>query len=329
MAKPWRIQFPGAVYHVMSRGNNRREIFLGDDDRLRFMDCLAASTDRFKLRIHAFCLMSNHYHLFIKTPEPNLSQALHWLNATYTRRFHLRHRTGGHLLQGRYKAVLVDDQSHRLHLSAYIHLNPVRALLVDDPSLYRWSSCRDYTRGPRYEWLSPDEVLASYGPDPASQRRNYRLALLELAGEPGSFWEDIRTAVFLGAGEKWERLRGMHPPRGDKKNRAGIPFERLSGRVRRTSRAGKKRPGKMPAAGTQAPGKCPPPALLSPGGELRVFGQLCCRMPRGHPFGRVRGHKKAQEQNLQRQENQRVAGGDVKCQDLTPILPLSFENSIE
>ena len=143
MARPWRIQYPDAIYHVTSRGNNRQEIFLEDEDRRLFLDTLAAVISRFNLHLFAFCLMSNHFHLFLRTPQANLSRAMQWLIGTYTRRFLGRHRRGGHLFQGRFKAALVADEGHWLNLSLYLHLNPVRAGLVEDPAGYEWARFRD------------------------------------------------------------------------------------------------------------------------------------------------------------------------------------------
>jgi len=215
MARPWRIQFPDAIYHVTSRGNNRQDIFLDNQDKQLFLDTLAAAVPRFNLHLFAFCLMNNHYHLFLRTPQANLSQAMHWLNGTYTVRFFRRHRRDGHLLQGRYKAVLVADEGHWLHLSFYLHLNPVRARMVEDPAAYEWSSFRDYTRSrSRYDWLKPEEMLAPYGRSQAEQRRRYRQECLALAGKPGSVWEEIRSAVVLGPAAQREVLAKKYKPAG-------------------------------------------------------------------------------------------------------------------
>ena len=117
--------FPDAVYHVTSRGNRRQDIFIDDFDRRDFLDRLGRASVRYNLRIHAFCLMSNHYHLFLRTPEPNLADAMRWINSGYALRLNRRHRQSGHVLQGRYKAALVIEQAHWINLSFYVHLNPV------------------------------------------------------------------------------------------------------------------------------------------------------------------------------------------------------------
>jgi REP element-mobilizing transposase RayT len=218
MARPWRIQYPGAIYHVISRGNNRQKVFLGDEDKRLFLDTLATAVSRFDLHLFAFCLMNNHYHLFLRTPGANLSQAMHWLNATYTIRFNRRRHRGGHLFQGRYKSVLVAEEAHWLHLSMYLHLNPVRAGMADNAVDYEWSSFRDYTRSrSRFGWLQPEEILSQYGSGAAQQRRNYRRECLRLAGKPTSFWEELRSAVVLGPAKVVEKLAKKYGPAGDLK----------------------------------------------------------------------------------------------------------------
>jgi putative transposase len=226
MARPWRVQFPDAVYHVTSRGNSRQDIFLDIKDRQDFLTGLGAAVERFNLHVFAFCLMSNHFHLFLRTPDANLSAAMQWLNGTYTQRFNRRHDRNGHLFQGRYKGVLVADDLHWLHLTAYIHLNPVRAGLVQDPGSWEWSSFREYTRShKRFAWVREGEVLSRFGLTDRARRRNYRRHLVALSGRPPSFWEDIRQAVFFGHREKWDELIRDHPPAG---RREAVPEFRQS-----------------------------------------------------------------------------------------------------
>jgi REP element-mobilizing transposase RayT len=134
MSRPLRIQFAGALYHVTSRGNERRAIGLDDHDRRRRLDWLRRTVTTYGLRLHAFALMTNHEHLFVETPQPNLACAMRYLNGSYTGYFNFRHDRVGHLFQGRYKAVLIESEGHYLEVSRYIHLNPVRAGLVAHPS---------------------------------------------------------------------------------------------------------------------------------------------------------------------------------------------------
>ena len=126
MARPLRLDHAGAVWHLTSRGNERREIFREDEDRERFLRILAGVVKRFRWRVHAYVLMGNHYHLLVDTPEPTLSRGMKHLNGVYTQNFNRRHRRVGHLLQGRFKAILVERESHLLELTRYVVLNPVR-----------------------------------------------------------------------------------------------------------------------------------------------------------------------------------------------------------
>ena len=130
MARPIRIEYPGAFYHVISRGNERRAVFRGDNDYELFLNTLGEASDRFDVLIHAYCLMPNHLHLLIQTKDSNLSQFMKRLLGVYTIRFNRRHKRYGHLFQGRYKAYLLDQDSYFLELSRYIHLNPVKANIV-------------------------------------------------------------------------------------------------------------------------------------------------------------------------------------------------------
>lgn len=215
MARPWRIQFPDAIYHVIGRGNNQQKIFLDGYDKEKFIELLFDASYRFNLVFYAFCLMDNHYHLFFRTPDANLSSALHWINGTYTSRFHHRHHGCGHLFQGRYKSVLVTDDAHWLHLSMYIHLNPVRAGIVEDPAEYEWSSFHDYTHArTRFGWVRPDEILTRYGTTDTTRRRRYRKDCLMLGGKNPDFWEQFTSEVVLGSREVVEQLTRKYRPDG-------------------------------------------------------------------------------------------------------------------
>ncbi|HUT53994.1 MAG TPA: transposase [bacterium] len=226
MARPWRIEFPEAVYHVTARGNNRAAVFQGDADRRDFLALLAAAGLRFNLKIFAFCLMTNHYHLFFRTPDANLTRAMHWLNATYTIRMNRRHRRSGHVFQGRYKAMLVSDTAHWSVLSIYIHLNPVRAGIVTHPADYEWSSFRDYARArPLHDWLRPDDVIADYGATPAARRKRYAADLTARSAERRSYWKNFQAAMQEAAREEMRTLAPRHPPRG---NKSAVPEFKLA-----------------------------------------------------------------------------------------------------
>ena len=209
------ISYPDAVYHISGRGNNRQEIFWNDEDREDFLELLEQCAERFQLRIFAFCLMTNHYHLFLRTPEANLVAAMHWLNATYSIHFLHRHKRSGHLFQGRYKAVLVLADEHWQTLSFYLHLNPVRAKMVEAPGDYAWSSFRDYTRArSRFKWLCREVILSAYRGRKASQRRRYQRECLELAGAEPNFWKEVRNGLVIGPREALERLAEKYKPGG-------------------------------------------------------------------------------------------------------------------
>lgn len=164
MARPLRIEFPGAWYHVMNRGARRSDVFLNDKDRTSFLTLLNDIVDTFHIEIHAYCLMNNHYHLLIHTPEGNLGQAMRHLNGVYTQRFNFHHRVDGPLFRGRYKAILVDADTYLTQVSRYIHLNPKEAKTTSDPTNYPWSSCRFFSKelkGP--PWLKISTTLEFFG----------------------------------------------------------------------------------------------------------------------------------------------------------------------
>jgi REP element-mobilizing transposase RayT len=142
MARPLRLEFAGATYHVTARGDGREDIYLSDADRRLFLAVLGSVAERFNWTIHAYCLMSNHYHLLVETPEGNLSKGMRQLNGVYTQDFNRTHHRVGHVFQGRYKAILVEKEAYLLELVRYVVLNPVRAGMVRTPGEWPWSSYR-------------------------------------------------------------------------------------------------------------------------------------------------------------------------------------------
>ena len=142
MARPLRIEYPGAVYHVTSRGNEKKAVFKSDQDRTNFLNTLQHVNKRYNWICHAYCLMDNHYHLLIETPDGNLSIGMRQLNGVYTQLFNKLHGRTGHLFQGRYKAILIQKDSHLLEVCRYVVLNPVRANMVEAPGAWKWSSYR-------------------------------------------------------------------------------------------------------------------------------------------------------------------------------------------
>ncbi|MGD1085556.1 MAG: transposase [Verrucomicrobiota bacterium] len=223
MARPIRIEYPGAVYHVMARGNQGRPIFRDDDDRRRFLETLAEAHTKTGWRIHAYVLMGNHYHLLLETPEGNLVAGMKWLQGTYTRRYNSRHRVFGHLFQGRYKAVVVDARQgdYLQVVSTYIHLNPARAGLIEIGrerlKRYRWSSYPWYlnraAKGPR--WLCRERVMGSLGfgrLEGKGYEAYIESRVLELASKTGrkdleEQWTELRRGWFLGGKGFAEKLQ--------------------------------------------------------------------------------------------------------------------------
>jgi REP element-mobilizing transposase RayT len=177
VARPLRILASNALYHVMARGNARMTIFCDDRERLRFLALLACIVERFCVRCHAYCLMPNHYHLVIQTRDPNLSRAIQYLNGVYAQWWNRRHARVGHVMQGRFKAQLVQEEGYFLRVCRYVVLNPVRAGLVAHPSEWAWSSYAA-TEGsvPRLAFLHVDAVLG--GADTVASRMAYRRFVL-------------------------------------------------------------------------------------------------------------------------------------------------------
>jgi len=213
MSRPLRIQYAGAVYHVSARGNERNRIFWERTDYEQFLNVLEKACERFSLKIYSFVLMTNHFHLMLRTDAPNLSRAMHWLKTTYTVNLNRRRRRSGHLFQGRYHSVIVENESHYLELSRYIHLNPVRARIVKKPELYEWSSCRDYICPKRrFRWVDRDTVLAELGGSGRTRYAQYRKFLRVGADMDDSAWDKIRHAVALGSDLFCEKLREKYVP---------------------------------------------------------------------------------------------------------------------
>ena len=175
MARQLRIKYPGAFYHVTSRGNERKAVFKSTRDRTKFLEYLKTATLKYDAVIHVYCLMDNHYHLLLETPSGNLPQIMHHINGAYTIYYNVKRGRSGHLFQGRYKAILVDADEYAKELSRYIHLNPVRAKMVERPEEYKWSSYPYYLGvAKKPECLNLSFILSSWGKDKEEKIRNYR-----------------------------------------------------------------------------------------------------------------------------------------------------------
>jgi putative transposase len=198
MARPIRIEFEGALYHVTSRGDRREAIYEDDEDRLRFLELLGQVAGGFNWVVHAYCLMSNHYHLLIETPDANLSKGMRQLNGVFTQLSNRRHRRTGHLFQGRYKAILIDADSYLLEVSRYVVLNPVRARMVEDAGDWPWSSYRAMVGAtPAPEWLGTEGLLSAFAPSRAEARQRYMRFVAEGVGaEP--IWAHLNRQIYLG-----------------------------------------------------------------------------------------------------------------------------------
>jgi len=173
MVRPPRIEYEGACYHVTSRGNDRQAVFFSNRDYRKFLGYLAAAKEKFGCVIHAYVLMTNHYHLVVETPRPNLGRVMHFLNGSYTIYVNVKHRRGGHLFQGRFKALIVDRDACLLELTRYIHLNPVRTSLVERPETYPYSSYRTYLSAESEELVTPEPTWALINDQPYRARQRY------------------------------------------------------------------------------------------------------------------------------------------------------------
>jgi putative transposase len=197
MARPLRLDFPGALHHVTARGNARQDIFFTASDRQHFLDNLGQVCDRLGWICYAYCLLGNHYHLLIETPIGGLSRGMRQVNGVYTQYVNRAHDRVGHLFQGRYASVLVDKDSHLLELCRYIVLNPVRAGLVETPGEYPWSSYRATVGEVRdAAWLDSNTVLIMFGGVPRTARARYRRFVAE--GAARRPWDEVVDQVFLG-----------------------------------------------------------------------------------------------------------------------------------
>lgn len=200
MARPLRIEYPGAVYHITARGNAGQDIFINDVDRYFFLEILAETTLRYNWLCHAYCLMDNHYHLLLETPDPNLSLGMRQLNGVYTQRFNRQHLRVGHIFQGRYKSILVEKETHLLQLCRYIVLNPVAADIVSHPSEYSWSSYNFTAKSVnKPQFLYIDWLLAQFSSSRKVARKLYRDFVTEgLSGKFVKPWDSLVGQVLLG-----------------------------------------------------------------------------------------------------------------------------------
>ncbi|MFH1702149.1 MAG: transposase [Nitrospirota bacterium] len=198
MARPLRLEYDGALYHVTSRGNEKKPIFRDEIDRDIFLEILTTVNKRYNWLCHAYCLMNNHYHIVIETPDGNLSKGMKQLNGVYTQAFNKRHHRVGHIFQGRYKAILIQKDNHLLEVCRYVVLNPVRAKAVKNPEQWEWSSYRA-TAGleKSHSCLTTDWVLSQFGSKTGLARQRYKEFVKAGIGEE-PIWSNLKGQILLG-----------------------------------------------------------------------------------------------------------------------------------
>lgn len=198
MSRPLRIEYPGAIYHLTSRGNARSNIYVTDADRIDFLKLLAKTCQRFGWHSYAWCLMGNHYHLVIETSEANLSRGMRHINGVYTQTFNRTHQRVGHLFQGRYKAILVEKDSYLLEVIRYVLLNPVRANMTKTAGQYPWSSYRAMiSKATTPDWLERDWVLGHYGNRLSAAQEQF-IKFIQDGDNQSPLWEQLRQQIYLG-----------------------------------------------------------------------------------------------------------------------------------
>lgn len=211
MGRSLRIEYPCALYHITSRGNEKKKIFVSDEDRLKFLGIIEDYHDRYGILIHSYVLMDNHYHLILETPQGNLLKVMHGINSGYTGYFNRKYKRTGHLFQGRYKAILVEKDNYLIELSRYVHLNPVRAKAVERPEQYKWSSyCGYIGKRERNAWIEYAWVLSQFSNDSKKAMREYKGFVEEgLLKEIPPPLKDIHGQIVLGGGQFIEKIKKM------------------------------------------------------------------------------------------------------------------------
>jgi len=190
------MDYPDTFYHVLSRGNERRKIFRDPEDYEKFKETIGRMSARYQVEVHAYVLMSNHYHLLIQTRNANLSRAIQWLGLTYSVWFNRRHKRSGHLFQGRFKSFVIENDRYFTSMCLYIHRNPIRARMVKSLLDYPWSSYHGYVQAKKKEeWLTTSLVLGMYG----GSRRRFIDAQRSYAGEEKTLLSELRYGLFLGS----------------------------------------------------------------------------------------------------------------------------------
>ena len=212
MSRPLRIEYANAYYHVMNRGAGRKTIFNSEEEKKQFLLLLSVAHTQFNIQIHAYCLMTNHYHLLIKTPLPNLSRVMRHINGVYTQRYNRLNNTDGPLFRGRYKAILIDSDAYLIHLSKYIHLNPIEARIVDKLGFYKWSSYAAYIgQSPAPKWLFKNEIYEQLNKK-SNHKEHYRVFVENIDNHDDikQFYSKERIAPILGRDSFIENLSSFN-----------------------------------------------------------------------------------------------------------------------
>ncbi len=205
MARSVRMDYPDTFYHVLSRGNERRAIFRDKQDYEKFIDLISRMVERFDLDVHAYVLMNNHYHLLLRTRLGNLSKAIQWLGLSYSIWFNRKHKRAGHLFQGRFKSFVIENERYFVAMCLYIHRNPVRAGIVNNPLDYPWSSYPSYMRVKKKgDWLTTSLILGMF-----SNKKQFVKEQLAYAGKEQNLFDDLRYGLFLGSEQFVEKWRAQ------------------------------------------------------------------------------------------------------------------------
>ena len=215
MARPLRLEFAGALYHVTTRGDRREDIYLTDNDRNAYLEILGEVCERYNWIIHAYCLMDNHYHILIETPDSNLSKGMRQLNGVYTQYFNRTHNRVGHVYQGRYVAIIIQKETYLLEVARYVVLNPVRARMVRTAKDWPWSSYRA-TSGHICPpvWLYTNWIIAHFSRRKSTAVDRYRKFVAEGKNQP-SIWEQLRNQVYIGNEDYIKQIQTMITKKAD------------------------------------------------------------------------------------------------------------------
>ncbi len=227
MARPLRLEFEGAFYHVTARGNERKNIYSAQRDYQKFLEYLREAEKKYGIVVHGYVLMTNHYHLLIQTPETNLSRAMHHINGAYTNYINIKKKRSGHLFQGRYKSLLVDKDSYLIELSRYIHLNPVRAGIVQRPEDYNYSSYPAYISAKTDDVVSTELILGMIAAGRKEARKKYRNYVeAGLGADTESPLENVYGGMILGGGrfikEALKRIKEEYLRKGEVSHRRAL-----------------------------------------------------------------------------------------------------------